>query len=468
MIIKKNNIGKIFVIFLTLHSLIWVLIPSLTNANLPLDTIEALAWGSNLDWGFNKHPPLSAFFPEIFYQIFGSRDWAFYLLSQLFVIFSFFIVWKFSEDFFKNKIYIFISILLLEGIVFYNFTTPEFNVNVCQLPFWVLTVLYCWKGFKNNKIIDWLLFGLFAALGVLAKYLFIYLLVSISIFLIYMIIKKRINSKCLISLVSFFIILLPHLIWLMGNDYITITYGLRRTELASSSFFDHLIYPLIFLGKQIGMLIPFFIMFLFLISKLKIKLNFKDRKLLFLVTINAIPFILMFLTSLVFGAKIKTMWMTPYYLFLGVLLIYIFQNHINLNKLKSFFSVFLFLFILFPAIYSYISISQTNKRTDYPGKEIAYLIQERWDRNFQNKIAIVVGDEWYGGNLSYHLKSRPIWFNKLPDEVVTNKLLIDEILGAKYSGGGIIYTGNSEVLKNVCPGIFGKIRSQGICMIGSK
>ena len=70
----------------------WTLIPTITNNNLPLDTIEALAWGSSLDWGFNKHPPASAFFVEVFYQIFGSNDWAYYLLSQIFVIISFFIV----------------------------------------------------------------------------------------------------------------------------------------------------------------------------------------------------------------------------------------------------------------------------------------------------------------------------------------------------------------------------------------
>jgi len=51
------------------HLIIWTLIPSLTNKNLPLDTIEALAWGSNLDWGFNKHPPMSAFFPEVFFKM---------------------------------------------------------------------------------------------------------------------------------------------------------------------------------------------------------------------------------------------------------------------------------------------------------------------------------------------------------------------------------------------------------------
>ena len=117
----KIDINKILTIFLLSHFAIWVLIPTISNNNLPLDTIEALAWGSNLDWGFNKHPPLSAFAVEVFYQIFGNQDWAYYFLSQLFVVSTFFIIFKFSEDFFKNKIHCLISILLLEGIFFLQF-----------------------------------------------------------------------------------------------------------------------------------------------------------------------------------------------------------------------------------------------------------------------------------------------------------------------------------------------------------
>ena len=64
--ISKINTNKVIKIFLLSHLIIWVLIPFITNNNLPLDTIEALAWGSNLDWGFNKHPPLSALVVEIF------------------------------------------------------------------------------------------------------------------------------------------------------------------------------------------------------------------------------------------------------------------------------------------------------------------------------------------------------------------------------------------------------------------
>ena len=87
--ILKKNINKIFYIFLFSHFLMWILIPSISNVNLPLDTIEALAWGSNLDWGFNKHPPFSAFATEFFYKIFGNNDWAYYFLSQIFVIIAF-------------------------------------------------------------------------------------------------------------------------------------------------------------------------------------------------------------------------------------------------------------------------------------------------------------------------------------------------------------------------------------------
>ena len=413
MTFNERNINNLFYIFITTHLFVWTLVPTITNNNLPLDTIEALAWGSNLDWGFNKHPPLSAFAVEIFYQIFGNQDWAYYFLSQLFVISTFFIVWIFSKDFFINQTYSLISVLLLEGIYFYNFTTPEFNVNVCQLPFWALTVLYCWKGFENNKTIDWLLFGLFAALGILSKYLFIYLLVAMDVFFLYMIVKKKINFKCLISLIPFFLILLPHLIWLTDNDYITITYGLHRTGTGDQNFLDHLFHPIIFLGKQIGMLIPLFVMFLFIVSKLKTKFDFKDKKLLFLLTINIVPIILIFLTSMTMGVKIRTMWMTPFYLFFGTLLVYIFQSQINLNKLKSFASIFSILFIFSPFVYAYVSITHTDKRTDYPGKEIAKKVQETWNNNLSGEIELVFGNEWHAGNLSYHLKSRPKWKNKI-------------------------------------------------------
>ena len=121
----------------------------------------------------------------------------------------------------------------------------------------------------------------------------------------------------------------------------------------------------------------------------------------------------MFLTSMIMGVKIRTMWMTPFYLFFGVLLVYIFQSQINLNKLKGFVSVFIILFILSPFAYAYVSITQTDKRTDYPGKEIAQKVQLEWNKNFEDSINFVLGNEWDAGNLSYHLTSRPVWLGSI-------------------------------------------------------
>tara|TARA_Y100000590_G_scaffold288092_1_gene324377 strand:+ start:194 stop:1582 length:1389 start_codon:yes stop_codon:yes gene_type:complete len=459
--IRKINVNRILIIFLLTHIVIWTLIPSISNDNLPLDVIEAIVWSDGWPMGWDKHPPLSSWFPGFFFIIFGNQDWSYYLLSQLFVVSAFIIIFKFSEDFFKNRNLSLISILLLEGIYFYNFTTPEFNVNVCQLPFWALTVYYCWKGIKHNDYNSWLLFGLFAALGVLSKYLFIYLLFAIDIFFIYLIINKKINFKCLVSLISFFIILTPHLIWLVDNNYTTITYGLGRTGIENSNFLvSHFLNPPVFLFKQFGILIPFFIMCFLLISKYKnkIKINFKDKKLMFLIAINFIPLILMFLTSLIMGAKIRTMWMTPFYLFWGVLFVYLFQEKIILRKLKNFFTVFLFLFILSPSVYLYISITQENKRTDYPGKKISLKVQEKWNNNFIDEISLVGGDIWHGGNLTYNLDPRPKWDNILEDR----KLPIKDIKG------GFVLIGDSEILFKICSGVFFEVENQGICMIGKK
>ena len=144
----------------------------------------------------------------------------------------------------------------------------------------------------------------------------------------------------------------------------------------------------------------------------------------------------MFFTSIIFGAKIRTMWMTPFYLFTGLLIIYLFKNQINLKKINNFLICFIFLFILSPFVYGYISISQNDKRTDYPGKQIATKVQLEWDENFDDPIQFVIGDEWKAGNLSYHLQSRPRWEGFLKNNNILNEakeyICIDDICVGTY------------------------------------
>ena len=128
---------------------------------------------------------------------------------------------------------------------------------------------------------------------------------------------------------------------------------------------------------------------------------------------------------MIMGVKIRTMWMTPFYLFFGVLVIYIFQSQINLNKLKGFTAVFIILFIFSPFAYAYVSITQTDKRTDYLGKEEAKKAKDFYDKQSEviGDLSFVKGNEWLAGNLSYHLNVRPKWIYNSSNIFLCNKNL---------------------------------------------
>jgi hypothetical protein len=80
-----------------------------------------------------------------------------------------------------------------------------------------------------------------------------------------------------------------------------------------------------------------------------------------------------------------------------------------------------------------------------------------WNKNFDNKIELVVGDGWinggwYAGNLSYHLKSRP-W--------------VKSDLNDTLNAGTIIIKGFNEIVN--CNGVKFQILSfNDICMLGKK
>ena len=142
---------------------------------------------------------------------------------------------------------------------------------------------------------------------------------------------------------------------------------------------------------------------------------------------------------------------------LGTFVILILRKNIDFKKLKRFYLFFLFFLYSFPFSLSWGIIIDKTKRTDYPGKEISRLVQNKWDDNFVNDIKIVIGDEWFAGNLSYHLSSRPTWVNDLKSKVT-------EI----QEDDGVVYTGNPKILKKICPGVFGTIKPVGYCMIGKR
>ena len=455
--IQPGKEKKIFYLLCLYHLIIWTLVPYFSNKNLPLDVIEALAWGQDFDLGYNKHPPLSAWIPGLLFKIFGNKDWVYYLLSQIFIVISFVFLWKLSSFFLKKKSQILLSVLTIEGIAFYTFETPQFNVNICQIPLWIGTIYFFLKSIKNNKIADWIFLGTFSALGFLTKYIFAYLLISLFFYLIYIFfIRKKINFNFLYTVLIFFLITAPHFQWLIQNDFTTIYYALKRGGLNEFNIYNHLLNPFKFLISQILILLPFLLLIYLLIKKIKIKLPFDNQKFIFLLFSFLLPFFLILITSMVTGSRIRTMWMIPFYSLVGVFFIFLYQDSINLKKLKSFNILLIIFLIISPTLYSLRSI-YNDSRTGYEGKKIALQIEKEWKTISKDEISNVGFSEWYAGNLSYHLSNRP----KVFLEENNNFYKKPAVIIAKDIGPNLCNRKNINI-KNI---VYKKIDNHDVCFI---
>ncbi|MEY3040753.1 MAG: hypothetical protein RJA74_348 [Pseudomonadota bacterium] len=457
LMIQPGKEKKIFYLLCLYHLIIWTIVPYYSNKNLPLDVIEALAWGQDFDLGYNKHPPLSAWIPGLLFKIFGNKDWIYYLLSQVFIVISFIFLWKLSSFFLKKNYQILLSVLTIEGIAFFTFETPQFNVNICQIPLWIGTVYFFFKSIKKNKITDWIFLGVFSALGFLTKYIFAYLLISLFFYLVFIfLIKKKINFNSLYALLTFFLITLPHFQWLIQNDFTTIYYAVKRGGLNEFNIYNHLLNPLKFLTSQIAISLPFLLLGYFLIKKIKIKLPFNNEKFIFLIFSFILPFFLILITSIISGSRIRTMWMIPFYSLIGVFFIFLYQNQINLKKLKKFYIILIIFLVISPTLYSLRSIYK-DSRTGYEGKKIALQIEKEWKTISKEKISNVGFSEWYAGNLSYQLSNRP----KVFLEENNNFYKKPAVIIAKDIGPALCNRKNINV-KNI---VYKKIDNHDVCFI---
>jgi len=455
--IRPGNEKKIFYILCLYHLIIWTFVPYFSNKNLPLDVIEALAWGQDFYLGYNKHPPLSAWIPGLLFKIFGNKDWIYYLLSQVFIVISFIFLWKLSSLFFKKKSQILLSILAIEGIAFYTFDTPQFNVNICQIPLWIGTVYFFFKSIKNNKIINWIFLGVFSALGFLTKYIFAYLLISLFFYLIFISTKKKkISFNFLYALLSFLLITIPHLQWLIQNDFTTLYYAIKRGGLNEFNIYNHLLNPVKFLMNQIIVLLPFLLLIHILIKKIKVKLPINNEKFIFLLFSFLIPFFLILITSIITGSRIRTMWMIPFYYLIGIFFIFLYQNEINSKKFKNFFILLIIFLIVSPILYSLRSI-YSDSRTSYDGKKIALQVEQEWKNISKDKISNVGFSEWYAGNLSYQLGNRPKVFLEENNDFYKKPAVII----AKDIGPSLCNRKNTNI-KNI---LYKKIDNHDVCFI---
>jgi 4-amino-4-deoxy-L-arabinose transferase-like glycosyltransferase len=406
-----------FAVFLALHALVWTALPALLYPNLPLDLIEALTYGREWQLGYDKLPPLPWWLVEIVYRVIGV-DTAYYALAQLAVIGAFAAIFMTARPL-VGGVGALVSVLILDGLHYFHFTAAKFNHDVIQLPLWALAGFAFHAALKHGRLLHWVLLGLAIGLALWAKYFVAVLAAPLALFLLF----DRDARKALatpgpyVALVVAAVVMAPHLLWLVRNDFLPFAYASARSA-PSRGLFDHLLHPVVFAVSQLVFLIPALLIAAALVwpkardeaPAAPSTADAFDRRIVTLLAFG--PAATTVVLSAISGRGTIAMWGYPLWLFLGLWMVLYAPRALEPTRLARIGALWAAVFVLFAVVfavnYSVLpAIDHRYRAVFFPGDRLADELARRYRAATGRPLVYVVGSMWEGGNVAHYASEQP-------------------------------------------------------------
>lgn len=408
-----------FAVFLALHFLVWTALPALLYPNLPLDLIEALTYGREWQLGYDKLPPLPWWLIELVHQLVGV-DVAYYALAQIAVVGAFAVVWLTARPL-VGPVGALVSVLILDGLHYFHYTAAKFNHDVIQLPLWALAGYAFHAALRRGRVLHWMLLGLALGLALWAKYFVVVLAAPLALFLLF----DRDARKALatpgpwIALAVALLVMAPHLLWLVRNDFLPFAYASARAA-PSRGLLDHVLHPVVFAAGQLGFLLPALLIAAALAwprpkadeaaAGVAAKADAFDRRIVTLLAFG--PAAITIALSALTGRGAIAMWGYPLWLFLGVWIVLYAPAAITPARLARVVTLWAVVFALFALVFAanysvLATLDQRYRAVFYPGDRLADELARRFRAATGRPLVYVIGDMWDGGNVAHYAREQP-------------------------------------------------------------
>src|SRR5215475_6094837 len=240
---------------LGLHLLIWTVVPLAVCRNLQLDLAEGLALGKEWQLGYWKHPPLPWWMSDLAFRLVGDVH-VVYVLGPLSAVIAMWAVWRLGREVVAPTTAL-IAVLALEGTHYYNFSVPKFGHDHLIMFLWPLTAWMFYRALINGRHRDWMLAGLLLALCFWAKYTAFIFAATLGLFLLFDREARRawVTPGPYLMALTFFIVLAPHLWWLVASDFQPFRYVEARA-VAATRWYQYVTFPLQWTAGQALALAP--------------------------------------------------------------------------------------------------------------------------------------------------------------------------------------------------------------------
>lgn len=400
---------KILYIFLCVYVLAWSFCQFLRN-QISIDSMEAICWGELVDFGTNKHPPLSGWIMSALYNLFGQNEHVAYFLGSICIAIGLIFVYKLGKFFLTEEKAI-CAALIMTACYYFTFTLfiDNFNCNFLSIPLWAMIGYFYYKSVKENRLKDWILFGVTSGLAVITKYQVAFLFLALFIHFLWFERKYFKEKGLYLAVLTGAFVALPHIIWLFRNDFFSFAYMANQAEVGpvtSTAFsLKRLFIPVKFIFDQLFAVLPCVAVYLLValgaknIKIAKFTENLSDS--VFLLSISVVPVLALGLLGLFTGGYIHGIWGSIMLTFTGLALFYFFPVDF---KEKSFgfcvktVSVFMFIWLVIMVIFGLL---QVKYKIAYPHQTNIEAFHTIWNEKTDNAPL-----KYVGGHIDYIFQFR--------------------------------------------------------------
>lgn len=374
----------------------WSVLPPLLTSSFPLDVAESLSWGREWQWGYYKHPPLAPWVLHGFYRVFGQAGP--FLLSQLCIAATLYLVWRTALRLVDRQRAL-LAALLTMAVVYYTRPALEFNHNIAQMPIWAGLGHSLLAALQDGRRRQWLLWGLWAGVGMLTKYSVAILLIVQGLYLLAAQRHVLRQSGPWLAVALGLAIFAPHLVWLVCNDWLPLTYASSRSSSHPTRA------AIDFLLTQLLNHLPLAVIAAVAAWRARRAAPGQGRWRWqtawpgYVLTVALGSGLLVTVLGLVTGLGVHDMWGMPMWAFSGLLLMAVWPQAwlpAAQRPLLRGLAVWLVLITLLTDVFLAYGAQwrQRPSRTDWPQAALAAQAQRTWDAVSTCPLDVVAGDYW--------------------------------------------------------------------------
>ena len=209
---------------------LWLSLLGASSLAPPIDNIEQLTWVRSLEWGYYKHPPLPTWLLWPVVQLLGLRPLATYLLGATVTLGTLGLATHLLV-LMRGRQFAAMALLAMLCITFYNGRLYYYNHNTVLFLFVVGSAWASWQAFSRRSLVWWAVVGVMLGLGALSKYQIVLAAASVAVLWL----QQRAwrdpvhRAGAALATVIGLLILLPHAVWLVQNDFAPFHYAMHSS-----------------------------------------------------------------------------------------------------------------------------------------------------------------------------------------------------------------------------------------------